>query len=216
MCAVGVGLSDPAIRELPDLRAIWEQNVFLPVRKFNCLDPVFLYPLDRSIWEDAFFLTICIDTFDRSIRESIIDILIRFQNLHYFFSSVWEMLLNLSIRKLKDLKPIRESALGSFGLCKIVDYLLIWVGLLNVVIIEIDDCVTIWESLSLDPIVEYNFFLAIFIYALDLSISSDMLLNHFHVAGVSIMVFFGEFHIILFFSILCVLVRLIVAPLVRV
>ena len=74
--------------------------------------------------------------------------------LHDLFSSIWEVLFYLVIGKFEDLKSIREGTLSSLGFCEVVHNLLVRVCLLNIVIVEIDNGVSIREDLPLDSIIK--------------------------------------------------------------
>lgn len=109
------------------------------------------------------------------------------------------MFLNLIICELKYLQAIWKSTLSCFGLCEVVDYFLVRVGLFDVVIIKINDSVAILECLSFDPIVENDFSLAILIQSCDFTILTYVLLHNFHISWISIVILFWKFHIIIFF-----------------
>ena len=91
------------------------------------------------------------------------------------------MLLNLIVRELEHLQPIWICRLSSFSLRKVVDYSLVSISLLDIIIVEVYYCISIWEYFSLYPIVKYNLFLAILIDSLNLTIITYDLFNHFHV-----------------------------------
>jgi len=105
------------------------------------------------------------------------------------------MFFNLIVSKFENLQPIWVSSLSSLSFCEKVDYTLIRVCLLYVIIIEIDYRVTIRENLSLDTIVEDDFFLAILICALDLAIIAYHLLKNFGVGRSLIMIAWEELHV---------------------
>jgi hypothetical protein len=91
--------------------------------------------------------------------------------------------------------------LSGLSFCKVVDYLLIGVSLLDIVVIEIDYCVAIWEYLSFNPIIENDFLLAIFVHSLYLAIVPNYLFNHAHVGCILIVVLLWELHI----KLLCII-----------
>lgn len=64
------------------------------------------------------------------------------------------MFLYLIIREPKDLESILESGLSSFSLSKVIDNPLIWVGLLNIIVVEVNNGITIREHFPLHTIVE--------------------------------------------------------------
>jgi hypothetical protein len=71
---------------------------------------------------------------------------------------------------------------------EIVDYFLVWVGLLDIIVIEVDDRVAVGEDFPLYSIVEYNFLFPILINSLDLTIMTYDLFNHLHVGRVLVMI----------------------------
>lgn len=76
--------------------------------------------------------------------------------------------------------------------------------MLNVIIIEIYYSILIRKNFSLNSIIEYDFFLSIFIHSLYLSIVSNNLLNNFHISGCFIMIFGWELHIEVFLLFVCI------------
>ena len=58
------------------------------------------------------------------------------------------MLLNLSVLELKNLQIISIRGLRSPGLREEIHDLAIWVGLLDILVIEIDHSIPIWEYLE--------------------------------------------------------------------
>ena len=73
------------------------------------------------------------------------------------------MLLNLVVGELEHLKTVWEGSLSGLCVCKVVDDALIRIGLLYVVVIEVDYCVTIRENFSLHSIVEDYLLLTVFV-----------------------------------------------------
>lgn len=67
------------------------------------------------------------------------------------------MLLNLAVGEFEDLEAICIGRLSGFGLSKIIHNLLVRICLLDVVIVEIDDCIPIWECFSSDAIRKDDF-----------------------------------------------------------
>jgi len=94
------------------------------------------------------------------------------------------VLLNLLVAELKHLEPVGEGALRGFCICKVVDDLRIWVGLLDVVIVEVDDGVAVGECLSPDPVAEDYLFFAVHVRALYLAVVTHHLLLDRRVLGV--------------------------------
>jgi hypothetical protein len=64
------GLSDFAIRVLPDPGPVREKDILLSIRKLNSLNSGLLDPLDGSIWEDGLLFSIVEDAFNRAVRET--------------------------------------------------------------------------------------------------------------------------------------------------
>ena len=98
--------------------------------------------------------------------------------LHDLLGLIREVLLNLTIRELEDLYLVREGRLCCLCLCEIVDYFTVWVGLLDVLVVEVDNSVAIREGFSLDAIVEDDFFLTAGIDSLDLAIMAHVLVYY--------------------------------------
>jgi len=117
------------------------------------------------------------------------------------------VLLNLIVCKFEYLQAIREGSLCGLGLCKIVDDLLVWVSLLDIIIIEVNNGVPIWEYFPLNAIIKDYLFFAVLVYSLNLAIMSNNLLHNLHVLGVLIVVDLWELHIevllLFFISIRC-------------
>jgi hypothetical protein len=85
------------------------------------------------------------------------------------------VLLDLVIAKLEDLQAICVSRLGCLCLCKIINNLLIWIRLFDVMIVEEHDCIAIWESFSPYAVAEDYFLFTTQIRPLNLSIVADYL-----------------------------------------
>ena len=115
--------------------------------------------------------------------------------LHDFLGAVGEVLLDLVVGELEDLQAVGEGGLRGPRLRKVVDDALVRIGLLDVVVVEVDDGVAVGEHLALDAIVENHLFLSIFIHSLDLSIVSNNLLDHLHIRRRLAMVLHGELHV---------------------
>jgi len=109
------------------------------------------------------------------------------------------MLLNLLVAELEHLKAFWESSLCSLSIGKVVHHFLIGVGLLDVVVVEIHDGVSIREGLSSNSVAEDNFLLAIDICPLNLSVVTHYLVLHCCVSMVSgTVVFLWHFHFEIF------------------
>jgi hypothetical protein len=104
LCAVGVGLPDPAVRVFSNPRSIWEVDILLAVGELNGFNPVLFNSLDRPVWEDALLLTICENTLYRAIGESKLN-KVGFY-LHDFLGAVGKVLFNLVVGELEHLKAI--------------------------------------------------------------------------------------------------------------
>ena len=129
-------------------------------------------------------------------------------NLHYFLSTIREVLFDLLVRELEYLKPIVESSLRCFGLSEIIYNFLVRESLLNILVVEVDDSVAIWEGLTLYTVVKNDFLFAISIYSLNFSITTNVLVNDLSCCWSLCMVFSWEFKskIFLFFFTCLVLI----------
>ena len=103
------------------------------------------------------------------------------------------MFFNLVVRKLKHLQSIDKSCLGSFCLCKVVCDFLVREGLLNVLIVEVNDGVAVGETFTFHTIIENNLLLSRSIDTLDLAIVANDLLNNLAISWSFTMVFFWVF-----------------------
>lgn len=104
------------------------------------------------------------------------------------------MLFDLIIAKFKYLKSIRESSLGCFGFSKVIYHFLIREGLLNIIIVKVYNCVSIWECLSSDTIAKYYLFFTIQVCSLDLTIVSNNLVLYICIIWIIIMIDMRHFH----------------------
>ncbi len=129
-------------------------------------------------------------------------VIIWIQILHYFFCAVWEVLLNLIVCKFKDLKTIWKGGLGRLSLSKIVNDLLVWVGLFDIMIIEVNDGITIWEYFPLHAIIKNYLLFTVLINSLNLTIVTNNLLHNLHVLRILIMVDLRELHVKIFLLLL--------------
>jgi hypothetical protein len=80
------------------------------------------------------------------------------------------MLLNLVIAELENLESIREGCLSGSSLSEIVDYLLVWESLLNVVIVKVHYRIARGPNFPPYSITEDHFFFPVVIETLDLTI----------------------------------------------
>ena len=88
---------------------------------------------------------------------------VRKEDLPDLFCSIWEMLFSLVVREFEDLQAIGECCLSRFCFGKVVHNFLIGICLFDVVVVEVNYGVPIWEHFSFNSIVEDNFLLTIFI-----------------------------------------------------
>ena len=122
--------------------------------------------------------------------------------LHDLLGLIREMLFNLAVAKFKDLKLVREGSLRRLCLSKEVDDLSVLESLLNILVVEVNYGVTIWEGLTFDTVVENYFFLPILIDALNLTIVAHVLLHDFLVRKRLAMILLWEFKAEVFFFVL--------------
>ena len=121
--------------------------------------------LDCAIWEDTFLFSIRKEALDGAIGEA---------NL---FRAIWEVLLDLVVLELEDLKPIWERCLRRLSFREEVDNLTTWESLLDVRILEKDDLIAIRPDLTLDSIWEHDLLLATLEELLFLALSADNLVD---------------------------------------
>lgn len=91
------------------------------------------------------------------------------------------MFFDLVVREFEHLQAIGEGRLGCLCFCKVVPDFLVGEGLLDVLVIEVHNCVAIWESLPFHAIVENHLFFAAGIDTLNFSIVTNLLVNDFRV-----------------------------------
>ena len=99
-------------------------------------------------------------------------------NLHDFFGFIREMLFDLIVAEFEDLELIRERRLSSLSLSEVVDDLAIREGLLDVLVVEVDDCVSVWERFAFDAVVKNDLFFTVLVDSLDLSVMTNILLDY--------------------------------------
>lgn len=99
-------------------------------------------------------------------------------NLHDFFGFIREMLFDLIVAEFEDLELIRERRLSSLSLSEVVDDLAIREGLLDVLVVEVDDCVSVWERFAFDAVVKNDLFFTVLVDSLDLSVMTYILLDY--------------------------------------
>ena len=89
------------------------------------------------------------------------------------------MLLDLVIAEFENLQLVRKSRLRRLGFCEEVDNLSIRKSLLDILVVEVNDSIAVWERLPFNTVVENDLFFAVLVNSLDLSIMAYILLNHF-------------------------------------
>ena len=109
------------------------------------------------------------------------------------------MFLDLIVAEFEHLELVRESRLSGLCLGEEVHNFAIRVGLLDVLVVEVDDSVAIREGLTLDTIVEDDLFLAVLVDTLDLTIVTYELLDNFLVLNSFAVVLLGELKTEVFF-----------------
>lgn len=120
------------------------------------------------------------------------------KDLHNLFGTVREVLLNLIVCKLEDLEAVCKGCLSGTSLSKVVNNLLVGVGLLDIAVIEVDNGVAIWKHLPFNAVIEDDFLLSVFVNSLYFSVVAYYLLNNFHVGRLLAVIVRGELHVKLF------------------
>jgi hypothetical protein len=87
------------------------------------------------------------------------------------------VLFYLVVRKLENLKTVRQRRLDRLRLTEVVNYLLVWVCLLDISVDEVNYLVAVGVSLSADLVCEYDLLLTVLVHPLDLAISSNILVD---------------------------------------
>ena len=72
---------------------------------------------------------------------------------------------------------------------------MVGVGLLDIVVIEVDDSVAVGEDFPLNSIVEDDFLLPVLVHSLNLTIMPDDLLDHLHISWVLVVIDLRELHV---------------------
>lgn len=120
------------------------------------------------------------------------------------------MLFNLFVLKFENLKAIRECRLCCLSLSKVINNLSIWESLFNIIVIEMDNSVAIWECLSPDPIAKYDFLLLVEVGPLYLAIIANYLLLNCRVRWIiRVVVLQWELHLKVFLFLIFRLVGLV-------
>lgn len=118
------------------------------------------------------------------------------------------MLLDLTVRELEHLQAISVGRLSCPRLGEVVNNLAIWVRLLDVIIVEVDDGVSISESFSANAVAKDDFFLAVGVCALNLAVVANDALDSLLVLIILAMVLVEEFHLVVLFFVLHVITGL--------
>ena len=111
--------------------------------------------------------------------------------------SVWMMLLNLPVSKLEYLQAITESCLCSLCFTEEVHHLLVWICLLDIPVVKVHNCISIWECLASYLIAEDDLFLVVAKHPLYLAIISDDFILHGDVWSVGVVVLVRVLKVIL-------------------
>ena len=122
--------------------------------------------LDCAVREDAFFTAICVQALDRAVWK--VDLLV----------SIGEVLLDLFVLELENLQAIWVSRLGGSRFSEEIDRLALAVSLFDVLVREPNNLVTVRPHLSFNSVCKHNFFFAVRVDALELSIAAARLLDH--------------------------------------
>ena len=203
--AIWVRLAHLSVREFSNTNAVWIEDVFLSICEFDGLDARLFDFLDRTIREDRLFFTIFKNALNRAVRESIIKVMLITVKgyLHDLLCLIREVLLDLVVAELEHLELIREGSLCRLGLSEVVDHFAVREGLLDILVVEVDDSVSIGERFALDSVIEDDFFFAILVDALDFPIVTDILLNDFLVRQSLAVILLGEFQTKVLFIVNC-------------
>lgn len=116
------------------------------------------------------------------------------------------MLLNLTIWKFKNLQSIRERCLSSLSFSKIINNLLIRIRLLNIIIIEINNSISIRECFPSNSIWKDHFLFAISKRPLYFTIISNNLILNVIIFSRLVMILRWKLHLVIF------LLRVILCP----
>lgn len=188
--SVGIRLLYSTIGVLSEPGTVREQNVLLAARVLDCLDAVALNSLDSAIGEDGLFLAVRKDALDRAIREN--DLL----------GSVRKVLLNLTVAELEHLQAISIRSLRCPRLGEVVNNFAVWVRLLDVIVVEVDNGVAIPERFSANAIAENYLLLSVGISALHLTIVAHNALDCLRVRLLVVVVLIEELHLVVFLFVL--------------
>lgn len=108
------------------------------------------------------------------------------------------MLLNLTIWKFKNLQSIRERCLSSLSFSKIINNFLIRIRLLNIIIIEINNSISIRECFPSNSIWKDYFFFAISKRPLYFTIISNNLILNVIIFSRLVMILRWKLHLVIF------------------
>lgn len=88
------------------------------------------------------------------------------------------MLFYLVVVKFEYLQAIRVGSLSSARFCKVVYNFAIRVSLLDILVVEVHNCIAIREDFSLDAIAKNDLLLAVLIGPLNLAIIRNLIVYH--------------------------------------
>lgn len=107
------------------------------------------------------------------------------------------MFFNLTIRKFENLQSIIEGSLGRLSFSKIINDLLIRISLLYIIIIKINNSITIRECFSSNSIWKNNFLFAISKCPLYFAIIANDLILNIIIFSRLVMVLRWELHLVI-------------------
>lgn len=107
------------------------------------------------------------------------------------------MFFNLTIRKFENLQSIIEGSLGRLSFSKIINDLLIRISLLYIIIIKINNSITIRECFSSNSIWKDNFLFAISKCPLYFAIIANDLILNIIIFSRLVMVLRWELHLVI-------------------
>jgi len=136
--------------------------------------------LNGSVGKDTLLFSVFKNALDCSVRETTHeDEKLNLFYLHNFFCLVREVLFDLVVAEFENLQLVRESCLRRLSLCEVINNFAIRESLLDILIVEVDDSIAIWEGLALNSIVENDFLFTVLVNSLNLSVMSHILLDDF-------------------------------------
>ena len=138
----------------------------MSVGKFDSLNPILFNLLNGSIRKDTLLFSIFENAFNGAIWKDNLLGLIR------------EVLLNLVVLELENLEFVWKGGLSRLSFGKVVYDLSVRIRLLNVLIVEVDNCVAVRVRFPFHPIVENYLFFARSVNSLDFTICAHILLDY--------------------------------------